>query len=81
MRNLASSSDGRPPKRRKKRGVSHGSSSAARTRAPAKPAVFRVKGAKISPRAITVARSLTKQAASTILPYSLVFSPSSSITA
>ncbi|MCY1548206.1 hypothetical protein D9M68_843020 [compost metagenome] len=81
MRNFASSSDGRPPKRRKKRGVIHGSSSAAAVRAATKLTVFRVNGAKISPSATTVARSVTKQAASTTLPNSVVLISSSSITA
>ena len=49
--------------------------------APVNATVLSVKGAKISPRAITVARSVTKQAARTVFPYPVVLIPSSSITA
>ena len=51
------------------------------TLTPMKIKVFRVKGEKISPRAITVPRSFTKQAASTAFPKSVTLNPSSNITA
>jgi len=79
-RNFASSSDGRSPKRLKKRGVSQGSTANATPQAPAKINVFTVNGANMKPSASTVARSVMKQAASTVLPYSVLFKPNSSIT-
>ena len=48
---------------------------------PIKMSVLSVKGAKSSPKATTVPRSVTKQAASTVLPYSVVLKPNSIITA
>ncbi len=46
-----------------------------------KTTVRSVNGAKIRPRAITVPRSFTKQAARTALPKPVLLSPSSSMTA
>jgi len=79
--NLASSSEGRLPRRRKNRGVNQGSRTNAAVEAPTKTSVRGVNGAKISASASTVPRSLTKQAARMALPYSVRFSPSSSMTA
>jgi len=65
----------------KKRGVSQGKTAKTTTATPAKISVLTVKGAKMKPSASTVPRSLMKQAASTVLPYSVLFSPNLSITA
>src|SRR5271170_8254272 len=78
---FASSSETRPPKRRKKRGVRNGNTKKITILATTNTTVFRVKGEKISPRAITVPRSLTKHAARMALPNSVTLKPISSITA
>ena len=46
-----------------------------------KISVFTVNGAKIRPSATTVPRSVIKQAARMVLPYSVVLKPNSIITA
>ncbi len=48
---------------------------------PRKITVFIVNGAKMRPSATTVPRSVTKQAAKIVLPYSVLLKPNSSITA
>jgi len=59
----------------------HGSTIKTTMPVPRKINVLIVNGAKISPSATTVPRSVTKQAARMILPYSAVLNPNSSITA
>ena len=80
-RYFASISDARPPYFRKNFDVSDGKTAKARTQTPIKIRVLMVKGEKISPSAITVPRSLMKQAARIDLPKSVLLNPSSSMTA
>ena len=80
-RNFVSSSEGRPPNFRKKRGVRYGSATKAIAATAAKATVRIVKGANSSPRAMTVPRSVMKHAARTVFPKSVLFSPNSSMTA
>jgi len=65
---FASSSETRPPYFLKNRGVRKGRIAKTTTLTPTKISVLIVNGEKIIPRAITVPRSLMKQAASTALP-------------
>src|ERR1035438_7661232 len=80
-RYLASISETRPPYLRKKHGVRKGRAAKTATEVATKIRVLMVNGEKISPKAITVPRSLMKQAARMDLPYSVTLKPSSSITA
>src|ERR1035437_352048 len=78
---LASSSETRPPYFRKNHGVTKGRTAKTATETTTKISVLMVNGEKINPNAITVPRSLMKQAARMDLPYSATLKPSSSITA
>src|ERR1700689_2504330 len=78
---LASSSETRPPYFLKNRGVRKGRMAKTTILTAMKTNVFTVKGEKISPSAITVPRSFTKQAASTAFPKSVTLKPSSNMTA
>src|SRR5438105_4211466 len=70
---FASSSDTRPPYFAKKRGVRHGSTTNAPMLTTTNTSVRIVKGEKIRPSAITVPRSLMKQAVRIALPNSVRF--------
>ena len=61
--------------------MTNGNTTNTATDTATKTSVRSVKGEKIRPSAITVPRSLMKQAARMVLPYSVVLKPSSSITA
>ena len=63
------------------RGVTTGSRTKAATQPPMKTTVFQVNGANMSPRAMTVPRSVTKQAPRMPLPNSVLLKPVSSMTA
>jgi len=80
-RYLASNSETRPPYLLKNHGVRNGRPMNTTTETTRKISVFMVNGEKINPSAITVPRSLMKQAARIALPYSVTLNPSSSITA
>ena len=79
--NFVSSSETRPPYRRKNRGVRKGSTTNSTADTTTKTSVRSVNGEKMSPRARTVPRSFTKHAARMALPYSVTLNPSSSMTA
>src|ERR1700690_1138257 len=80
-RYFASSSEGRLPYFLKNQGVTYGNTAKTTTLTTMNITVFMVKGAKIRPRAMTVPRSVIKQAARIVFPNSVLFRPSSSITA
>src|ERR1700691_1313957 len=80
-RYLASNSETRPPYFLKNRGVRNGSTTKTTMETTTKISVLMVNGEKINPSAITVPRSLMKQAARIAFPYSVTLKPSSNITA
>ena len=80
-RYFASSSDTLPPYFLKKRGVRKGRTTNIATLTTMKITVLIVNGEKIRPRAMTVPRSFTKQAARMAFPKSVTLNPSSNMTA
>src|SRR5712691_6595828 len=78
---LASSSETRPPYRRKNHGVRNGRAMKMTTLVTIKINVRTVNGEKIKPRAMTVPRSFTKHAARIPFPKLVRLNPNSSITA